>query len=101
MAEKKNNVHRSVNGDLLSDYELFVKLKPGNKIKSRTYRGDKTLEEYASYRTQFPDQPKALLYKLNNIIARVEAATIYDNTGPMKRAERLIYRNGIFEKNTL
>lgn len=99
--ENKNKVHCTVHGELLSDYELFVTFLPGNKIKSRTYRGDNTVTEYARYGTVFTDQPKALLYKLNNIMGRVASAFIYDNTGNVKRAERLVYRNGQFEKQTL
>jgi hypothetical protein len=96
-----NEFHFGMNGKLLSDYEMFVIFKPGNKIRTRTYRGDNTISEYAVYKTPFPNQWVALCYKLTNIEARVETATIYDNTGPTKRVVRGIYKNGIWEVNTL
>lgn len=95
----KNILHRNVKGVLLSDFEMLVTMKPGSRIRSRTFRGDTTLAEYHSYNISLENQLSALMYKFTNINARAARAVIYDNTGPVKRREIFVYENGIIQTN--
>lgn len=98
----KNN-HLNTKNQPLSNYEMFVRMAPGSKYKTFTYRGDKTLSYYRSLGAAFQrvtTELQALITKMQNC-DRFQEVTIYDNTGEIPR--RVIFKmtGGVIETNLI
>ncbi len=93
--------HNSPSGKPLSNYELFLKFKPGSAKKDFTYRGDLTLKFYQERNYPFKSELQALLTKMNNCQNRATKAIIYDNTGDFFRKIVFELDNGAIVTNLL
>ena len=94
--------HTGMSGKPLSNYELWVKFKPGSKLKEYTYPGDKTLVRYQGmgYKN-INSELDALFLKIGNCMPRIKEAFLFDNTGPVKRLQVAHWENGELKDNLL